>query len=107
MNARFLLTLTLTVLIAAPSLGGCASSGGGRAGFGIKEELEIKRELLIEHGRQLTPEQAFVFERTRFQSEDEARDLMSRFLEVNQQRAEMDPDAPSRASDVLLRQAAE
>lgn len=93
------------VALCALLLAGCGSSSGT---MGIQEDLALKRRLLLEHDAALTGQQKKVLLSTRFQSEDQAEDLVSRFLEINRARAALEEsDAPSLASDVLLRQQAE
>ena len=84
---------------------GCGSSGGT---LGIQEDLALKRRLLLDHDSGLTAQQKKVLLSTRFKSEEQAEDLVARFLEINQSRAALEESgAPSLASDVLLRQHAE
>ena len=94
------------VVLCSLLLAGCGSSGGGT--MGIQEDLALKRRLLLEHQSTLTGQQKKVLLSTRFQSEDQAQDLVARFLEINEARASLEgSDVPSLASDVLLRQQAD
>jgi len=93
------------VVLCALLLAGCGSSSGT---MGIQEDLALKRRLLLEHNAALTGPQKKVLLSTRFKSEDQAEDLVARFLEINEARARLEgSDAPSLASDVLFRQQAD
>lgn len=93
------------VVLSTLLLAGCGSSGGT---MGIQEDLALKRRLLLEYNTELTGPQKKMLLSTRFKSEDHAEDLVMRFLEINEARANLEAsDAPSLASDVLLRQYAD
>ncbi len=96
----------LAIGILTAVIAGCGSSGGSKPRLGINEELALKRAILIEHGNDLTAEQQFVIANSRFESEEEAIDLVDDFLQFNEDKAALEnPENPRSASDVVLRNA--